>query len=273
MADKEKVAKSLTCTKACRNVTREKETGEFGMCWRKVCTFAHSEAELQPPKCSFDRTCRFKHGRNDRNTRKRIPDSQCKFRHSDETVAEYYKRSGVKCPDLPPTSEKTRKIPGSKPSSEEKYIAVPHPRPTPTLSKSKRKSRWDEKPEESPAKESPSEEGMHLMVNQARHLIGKHPIRSPTASKRWSYDSEDDSSSSESSSSESSSSESSDSEEERRRRRERSRRRSRMPTKSKKSPKKSPALQIIRLPTKELAAIAIKAAFDRGQYNVRVLVE
>ena len=46
MADKEKVAKSLTCTKACRNVTREKETGEFGMCWRKVCTFAHSEAEM-----------------------------------------------------------------------------------------------------------------------------------------------------------------------------------------------------------------------------------
>ena len=249
MADKEKVAKSLTCTKACRNVARDKETGEFGVCLRKVCTFAHSNAELQPPWCSFDRTCRFKHGRTDRKTRKRIPGSQCKFIHGDETVEEYYKRSGTKRPDLPPTSEKTRKIPEDKnaPKQTKKCAEIPPPKPspkptanpTPSLSNAAtRKSRLDEK-----------------------------PVR-----KRRPYDSEDDysSSDSESSFSESSSSSESDSESDeeyrRGRRRERSRRRYR-------SPKKSPSQQIIRVPTKELAAIAIKAAFDRGQYNIRVLVE
>jgi hypothetical protein len=35
----------------------------------------------------------------------------------------------------------------------------------------------------------------------------------------------------------------------------------------------SPVSQVIRVPTKELAAIAIKAAFDRGIYNLQVLVE
>ena len=257
MADKDKVAKSLTRTKACHNVARNKETGEFGVCWRKVCTFAHSSAEFQPPQCSFDRTCRFKHGRNDRKTRKRIPGSQCKFRHSDETIEEYYNRSGVKQPDLPPTSEKTYKIAGSKPSEQKKeqkkeqsvkvkkYTAIPPPSSVPTrrLSRSK-KSRWDEKPE----KESPSEENV---VNQVLTKIDKPPIRT---SKRRPYDSESESSDSES--------ESSDSDEERRSHRKRSR-----------TPKKSPEPQIIRVPTKELAAIAIKAAFDRGQYNVRVMIE
>ena len=237
MADKEKVAKSLACTKACHNVVRDKETGEFGVCWRKVCTFAHSEEELQPPRCSFDLTCRFKQGRNDRKTRKLIPGSQCKFHHSDETIEEYYKRSGTKLPDLPPTSEKTRKIPEDKNSSKpdkttmKKFNAAPPPTTSPTSTPSPDK-----------------------VLESSPRSWGEEPSH-----KRRPYDSEGDSSSSES--------ESSDDEDHRRRRSlERSHRIS--------SPsKKSPAPQIIRVPTKELAAIAIKAAFDRGQYNVQILVE
>lgn len=230
MADKEKIAKSLACTKACHNVVRDKETGEFGVCWRKVCTFAHSDEELQPPQCSFDLTCRFKHGRNDRKTRRLIPGSQCKFHHSDETIEEYYKRSGTKRPDLPPTSEKTRKIPEDKNASKpdktimKKFSTVPHPTTSPT---------------HSPVK----------ALESSPRSCDEEP-----SSKSRPYESECDSSSE---------SDSSDDEDHRRHSRERSH----CPS------KKSPAPQIIRVPTKELSAIAIKAAFDHGQYNVQILVE
>jgi hypothetical protein len=40
----------------------------------------------------------------------------------------------------------------------------------------------------------------------------------------------------------------------------------------KKSSSKSTSY-VIRVPTKELAEMAIKAAFDRGQYNLRIVVE
>lgn len=225
MSDKEKVAKSLTCTKVCRNVVRNKETGEFGVCRRKVCTFAHSDEELQPPHCSFDHTCRFKYGRNDHKTRIRIPGSQCKFRHSNETIEEYYKRSGTKHPDLPPTSEKTREIPDNDPKPSNTtmgYISplpdqVTYPDPVPYTPKS---YHWD--------------------------------YKTPTECLPYS---DDDSSSCRSDLSGTY---------DHRRSGERSPRR---------HINKSPSPQIIRVPTKELAEIAIKASFDRGQYNVRIIVE
>jgi len=30
---------------------------------------------------------------------------------------------------------------------------------------------------------------------------------------------------------------------------------------------------VIRVPTKELAEIAMKAAFDRGQFNIKIVIE
>tara|TARA_Y100000389_G_scaffold18504_1_gene16083 strand:- start:4463 stop:5371 length:909 start_codon:yes stop_codon:yes gene_type:complete len=214
MSNKDKMAKALSCTKACRNIQKDPETGKFGVCVRKYCTFAHSMDELQPARCSFDLVCRFRNGRIiDWNTRTIAPGSKCKFRHSDETVDQYYARSGMTRPDLPPTSEHTRKIP--------------------------------EQPKEQP-KEEPKEQPK------------KQPKKQPKEQKvsRRAYDSD--------MSSESSDSESSESEEEKRRRLKKER-------KARKSPKND--IQVIRVPTKELAEIALKMAFDRGQFNVQVLIE
>ena len=215
MSNKDKVAKALSCTKACRNIQRDPETGKFGVCVRKYCTFAHSMDELQPARCSFDLACRFRNGRIiDWNTRTIAPGSKCKFRHSDETVDQYYARSGMTRPDLPPTSEHTRKIP--------------------------------EQP-----KEQPKEQKVSRRVYDSD-----------------SEDSESSDSDSESSESSDSDSEDSESEEERRRRLKKER-------KARKSKKSSPKndTQVIRVPTKELAEMALKMAFDRGQYNVQVLIE
>ena len=213
MASKDKVAKALACTKACRNIQRDSQTGKFGVCERKYCTFAHSMDELQPARCSFDLSCRFRNGRIiDWNTRTIAPGSKCKFRHSDETVDQYYARSGMTRPDLPPTSEHTRKIP-EQPKEQPK-----------------------QEPKEQP-KEQPKQEPKEQKVS------------------RRAYDSDSDSS------------DSSESEEEKRLRMKKERK----ARKSRKSPKND--IQVIRVPTKELAEIALKMAFDRGQFNVQVLIE
>ena len=271
MADKKKVAASLTCTKACRIVTgpytnpAEGKEPAFGVCTREVCTFAHSDEELQLPVCGFDGNCRFLHGKRDRKTRKIISGTQCRFRHSSESADEYYKRSKVDRPALPPTSENTRKPRAASASTSKvstaktvthspgKYSSMPPPAP---VNRSRRtKSRWDEKPVETTVETK------------------LEPKVEPRSSRRHrSYSSSDDSSSSESSSDDSSSSES---EGEYRSRKLQERRRSpvkRSRSRSKSNSKTATA-QIIRVPTKELAAVAINAAFDRGQYNVQVLIE
>ena len=242
MADKDKVAKALSCTKACRNIQRDPKTGKFGVCYRAYCTFAHSMDELQPARCSFDSACRFKHGRIiDWNTRTIVSGSKCKFRHSDETIDQYYARSGITRPDLPLTNKETRKIP-EQPKEQSKKQPKEQPK---EQSKEQSKKQPKEQPKEQPKKQ-PKEEVKEQQVS------------------RRSYDS-DMSSDSESSDSESSESES---EEERRRRLKKER-------KARKSKKSSPKndIQVIRVPTKELAEIALKAAFDRGQFNVQVLIE
>lgn len=234
MADKDKIAKALSYTKVCRNIQRDPKTGKFGVCYRAYCTFAHSIDEFQPALCSFDSACRFKYGRViDWNTRTIAPGSKCKFRHSDETIDQYYARSGMTRPDLPLTNEETRKIP--EPTKEQVKVPVKVP------VKEQLKEKVEEKPKEE-VKEQPKEQKV----------------------SRRSYDS-DMSSDSESSDSESSDSES---DEERRRRLKKER-------KARKCKKSSPKndIQVIRVPTKELAEIALKAAFDRGQFNVHVLIE
>jgi hypothetical protein len=279
MADKKKVAASLTCTKACRLVTgphtnpKDGEQAKFGVCTRTTCSFAHSYAELQAPVCGFDGNCRFQHGKRDHKTRKILPGTQCRFRHSNEGIDDYYKRSKVQRPALPPTSEHTRKPLGataaSTPSKSTvakptlQYSAIP---PPVHVNRSRRTtSRWDKKIDEKP-RESPK-------PTESRPPKAG-PVRS---SQRQCIDSSSDDSSSDDSSSDDSSSDdsssddsSSDDETEHRSRK----RRCRPPVKHRRSRSKtSPAAQIIRVPTKELAAVAIKAAFDRGQYNVQVLVE
>ena len=275
MADKEKVAKSLTCTKACRLVTApylkqvelnktlpedERKEPTFGVCTRLLCTFAHSDLELQPPMCGFDGNCRFLHGKRDRKTRKPIPNTQCRFRHSSETVDGWRKRSGVMRTPLPETNEHSRKPVGAKPSAPVKIAPPPvtsTKAPTSaTVRRVRKKSRWDEKP-----KEAEEAEAMRLMVNMSRSDANTPPIRS---------ESDSDSSSSCSSSSESSSSESDD---ESKTYKERSRRNShRSATPPRRVSLSRRSLKVIEVPTKELAAIALKAAIERGEYGVRVMV-
>lgn len=85
-------------------------------------------------------------------------------------------------------------------------------------------------------------------------------------SKHSHYSFSDDSSSSDDSFS-------SDSDDNYHRRRRTSSRKSKFSDKPPPATQTSSVTQVIRVPTKELAAIAIKAAFDRGQYNIQVLVE
>lgn len=235
MADKEKVAKSLKCTKACRNVTgpmtnpKEGEEPKFGVCTREMCTFAHSMEELQLPICGFDGTCRYVHGKRDHKTKQKIPGTKCKYYHSFELIEEWITRTGVDRPNLPPTNEHSRKPSKSKnnsaPSTPAKsQIKVQAPPKAPTKAP-KKKRVW----------------GPPVgLDNEAE----KAPVQEKLSRRKYE------------------SSDSSDSESDYK---HRSRR---LHSRSSKSNS-----QVIRVPTKELAEIAIQAAFDRGQYNIQVIVE
>jgi hypothetical protein len=256
MADKDKIAKSLTCTKACRLVTtpftnpKEGEEPKYGVCTRTHCSFAHSLDELQAPFCGFDGNCRFLHGKVDRKTHKKIPNTQCRFRHTSETVEDWLKRSKVKRAPLPKTSEISRKpqststvfapakLVGGSPDRASQNDSI-HQKHETRNDRKPRKSRWDEKPDE---------------IKESTFKRSFQPERS------YSDDSSSD---------DSSSSEESDTEYHERRGRKRSQRHS--PSTRKRSPKETQ--HIIIVPSTELATIALKAAFDRGQYNVRVIVE
>ena len=265
MADKGKVATSLTRTKACRLVTdpflnpKVGETQQFGVCTRPQCTFAHSLEEMQVPSCLFDTNCRFIHGKIDRSTRKRIPDTRCRFRHSFETINEWIKRSGVKRDPLPETSEYSRKPRAVTPidttinENPKQRIAIPV-----AISK--------------PKQQSVTPVVIPEPVKQQTVITAAipEPVKQRTRRSRWDEKPQvDESSSDESNSDDSSSDESSsdgyssdDS---------RSNRSRRRPTRRiQRSDKKE---YVIRVPTDELAAIALKAAIERGQYNIRVCVE
>jgi hypothetical protein len=112
LQNKEDIAKTLSFTKPCQFCTKKQEDkDEWGVCYRETCTFAHSLEELQLAPCAFGSNCNRKNGTINRQTGK-IDTTQhfrCQFKHPDETNDEFYTRTGRVQPDLPPTSEKTRK--------------------------------------------------------------------------------------------------------------------------------------------------------------------
>ena len=245
MADKKSVATSLVRTKACRLVVLNPNENKFGVCTRAHCTFAHSEEERQAPMCGFDGNCRFINGKRDRKTGKIIPNSKCKFRHSNETVLEWLNRSGVVRPKLPPTSEHSRKpLNAEKVEVNAKNITASHH----NVIKPKVTTNYTDE------------------VNTATLQDIGRSVERYDKSKHSHYSFSDDSSSSDDSFS-------SDSDDNYHRRRRTSSRKSKFSDKPPPATQTSSVTQVIRVPTKELAAIAIKAAFDRGQYNIQVLVE
>lgn len=97
-------APKLQRTKACHFVTPKSEPkpGEdikFGVCYRKVCTFAHGLDELNLPHCNFGNNC-YK------------ATCGCRFFHPGlESRDEFYTRTNCVEPLLPKTSENSRKPP------------------------------------------------------------------------------------------------------------------------------------------------------------------
>lgn len=87
---------TLTCTKPCQFAAR-KEDGKRGCCFKTECSFAHGWDELRYIECKFP-SCYRK--------------ATCPFKHPDETGIAYYKRTKKPVPDLPETSEETRKVRG-----------------------------------------------------------------------------------------------------------------------------------------------------------------
>lgn len=100
----EETAQKLKATKACRFVLPKEdpkpgEKPKFGVCYREVCTFAHSLKELQLARCNFGARCNRIHNRS----------RLCMFFHEGtETSDEYYNRTCKTRPLLPETNEKTR---------------------------------------------------------------------------------------------------------------------------------------------------------------------
>ncbi len=105
--DKEAMAKELKCTKPCQYVCRETPESDWGVCYREVCTFAHSKAELKLPPCAFGERCNRIHGSRDYRTGKVDHSRKCQFQHPGETADQFYTRTHQTAPDLPETSEKT----------------------------------------------------------------------------------------------------------------------------------------------------------------------
>ena len=231
MENKEEIAKNLTGTKTCKNIQLT-STGEFGVCYREKCTFAHSLEELNDPMCGFDDTCRHRLGKVQRDgtvdkTRK------CMFRHSIETRDEWAKRTDRVIPNLPKTSEKTRK-----PVARTDMITVIKPQnTTPTLNVS--------------MANSPVLTGIPITPITSVWGI-KVPVPVPVlialdkavnnTRKSVEYDSD------------------------------KYRSRSRSPRHSSHRSRYS-SRRVIRVPNNHLAELAINAALDRGIYNLQVIID
>ena len=260
ISNKTNVGKTLVCTKACKAVTDfSTNEGEFGVCYRENCTFAHSLEELQAPACQFDNNCRFKNGRYDNKTWEYIPNTECKFRHTSETVPEWMKRAHISPPKLPETNKLSRKPivksvvkPVVKPVVKSVVKSVVKPEIRTKVEQQPKISRWDQKLGSSEQAKSDSE---------------KSESSSDSEKSESSSDSEKSESSSESESESSSESESESESESPPIRRTVSRKRSTTPKTFNTS-----VMNIIRVPTKELAEMAIKAAFDKGVFNIQIII-
>jgi hypothetical protein len=280
MEDKETVAKTLTCTRACNNVKRSSPDKDFGVCYREKCSFAHCLDELNDPMCGFDATCRFRWGKPRRDGTINHS-AMCMFRHSDEVREDWIKRTGRSLPDLPETDEKTRQPTARGNTGHKTQVKTTQVKTTQVKTTQVKTTQVKTTPERNKYAPSPKTQPTKGWFNTTnpvpvstpdthhptprpdapRKAIVSHldvkTIQKPTSPACKQLDFSDDSRQSRS---------------RHRSRRNRRRSRSRSPMCSySRSP--SPVSQVIRVPTKELAAIAIKAAFDRGIYNLQVLVE
>ena len=230
ISDKDATAKALLRTKECRNVVMNyvHGTGNYGVCNREYCTFAHSLEEYSIPKCSFDVSCRF-----------RLPNrtKKCRFKHSDENEDEFWRRSGVQYPNLPATAEKTRN-------------------PITILSK---KSQIPVQVNHQPINTQP------INTQPVDGSLDKKNSTSKRQASRKSHQSD-------------SGSETSESEIEyrsKRRRQRLSRRKqnyqSRSRSRSGSVDRRSLGDEIVITVPKDMAEIALKAAFERGHYNVKLV--
>jgi len=279
----------LTCTKPCKNVTDPYEsTKTYGVCTRSQCSFAHSLQEQKLPECSFGDNCRFIHGRYESpDSKKKVPGSQCKFHHPKETRDEWIRRANIVMPSLPETSAKSRKPDAHKPDTHStgKESVAPQPfRPVSVKLPPHRKEFFQYPPPLPPRAtnqffESPPPPLPPRSTNQffesppplpprATNQFFESPPPPPPRTTNLSspQDNEKKKKSSHSRKQSSSSDESSSSDDSD----EESTRRYRKRNRDKKSSKDF--VQIIRVPA-ELAEMAIKAAFDRGVFNIKVVVE
>lgn len=264
MEDKETVAKTLTCTRACNNVKRDSPDKEFGVCYRENCSFAHCLGELNDPMCGFDSTCRFRWGKPQRDGTVNA-NAKCMFRHSDETREDWIKRTGRTLPDLPETDEKTRKPTARKNTETKVQDKTPvnpvkrAPAPCTPLKTAKNMFTFTVPVETRPVNPIPgvvhkTRVSQWNVKSVQKPIIVSPPV--PVARKKLDF-----------------SGDSVDSQRSRRSHyRHRSYRRNSRSRSPRGSDRKSPPLQVITVPTKELAEIAINTAFDRGVYNLQVVI-
>ena len=113
LSDKNGMASRLKGTKPCSYVCRH-GVASFGVCTRLVCDFAHSQEELKYPTCVFGSIC------NRMNLPLLDKSRQCHYLHEGkETIEQYYERTGIAKPNLPLTSELSRK-----PITQEKAVST-----------------------------------------------------------------------------------------------------------------------------------------------------
>lgn len=102
LADKETLEKKLVKTKMCNSVTKM-ETCPHG----ENCRFAHSLSELNVSNCLFEHQCRFVRSYNGKVSN--VGRKTCEHKHPDESVEEFYKRTGLdKYREKPKIEEKSR---------------------------------------------------------------------------------------------------------------------------------------------------------------------
>lgn len=91
--------KNLEFTHPCQFVLRKTDEngnlGDYGVCYREKCTYAHSLEEYRIKKCLYENKCKRGY--------------DCPYIHSYETKQEYYDRTGEMVPDLPETNKDSRK--------------------------------------------------------------------------------------------------------------------------------------------------------------------
>lgn len=115
--NKEVMRSRLTKTKACHFVVPKDGEEKFGVCYRKVCTFAHGMDEFRLTECEFGDICNRIDGSFNRRTGRLDETRKCHFYHpTKETVEQYWERTGLTPPNLPATSEHSHK------PTEKKFI-------------------------------------------------------------------------------------------------------------------------------------------------------